>query len=90
MMEYNPKLDLNVDAHIKFGLCQFFLKILSRNEILTSLKGLDSIKILSKMAGNNHKLDLVNVDVPIRFSLILSSCFQDIEPKHNSDVNQGL
>ena len=43
--------------------CQFVLKILSGNEILTSIKGRNSVKILRKMTGNNPKLDLVNVDV---------------------------
>ena len=45
------------------GFCQFVLKILSGNEILTSIKGHNSVKILRKMTGNNPKLDLVNVDV---------------------------
>ena len=72
------------------GFCQFVLKILSRNEILTSIKGRNSVKILQKMTGNNPKLDLVNVDVYIKFGPILSICSQDIEWKQNSDVNQGL
>ena len=61
----NSKLDLvNVDVHTKLvRFCQFVLKILSRNEILTSIKGNNSIKILRKMAGHNPKLDHVNVDV---------------------------
>ena len=41
------------------------------------------------MKGSNPKLDLVNVDVHIKFSQILSSHSQDIERKRNSDVNQG-
>ena len=70
--------------------CQFVLKILSGNEILTSIKGHNSVKILRKMTSNNPKLDLVNVDVHTKFGRILSICFQDIEQKRNSDVNQGL
>ena len=69
--------------------CQFVLKILSGNEILTSIKGCNSVKILRKMTGNNPKLDLVNVDVHTKFVQILSIRSQDIEPKQNSDVNQG-
>ena len=69
------------------GFCQFVLKILSRNEILTSIKGLNSVKILRKMTGNNPKLDLVNDDVHTKFGQILSICSQDIERKRNSDVN---
>ena len=65
------------------------LKTLSGNEILTSIKGHNSVKILRKMMGNNPKLDLVNVDVGTKFGWILSIRPQDIERKRNSDVNQG-
>ena len=73
------------------GFCQFVLKILSGNEILTSIKGHNSVKILQKMTGNNPKLDLVNVDhdVHTKFGRILSILSQDIERKQNSDINQG-
>ena len=69
--------------------CQFVLKILSGNVILTSIKGHNTVKILRKMTGNNPKLDLVNVDVHTKFGRILSMRSQDIERKRNSDVNQG-
>ena len=69
--------------------CQFVFEILSGNEILTSIKGRNSIKILRKMTGNNPKLDLVNVNVHTKFGQILSICSQDIERKRNSDVNIG-
>ena len=59
------------------------------HEIMTSIKGHNSVKILRKMMGNNHKLDIVNVDVHTKFGQILSICSQDIERKRNSDVNQG-
>ena len=72
------------------GFCQFVLKILRGNEILTSIKGRNSVKILRKMMGNNPKLDLVNVDVHTKFGRILSIRSQDIERQRNSDVNQGL
>ena len=71
------------------GFCQFFLKILSGNEILKSIKGRNSFKILRKITGNNPKLDLVNVDVHTKFGQILSIRSQDIERKRNSDINQG-
>ena len=71
------------------GFCQFFLKILSGNEILTSIKGRNSVKILQKMTGNNPRLDLVSVDVHTKIGQILSIRSQDIERKRNSDVNQG-
>ena len=69
--------------------CQFVLKILGGNKILTSIKGHNSVKILRKMTGNNPKLDLVNVDVHTKFGPILSIRSQDIERKRNSDINQG-
>ena len=71
------------------GFCQFVLKILSGNEILTSIKGRNSVKILPKITCNNPKLDLVNVDVHTKFGRILSMRSQEIERKLNSDVNQG-
>ena len=71
------------------GLCEFVLKILSGNNILTPIKGCNSVKILRKMTGYNPKLDLVNVDVHTKFGRILSIRSQDIERKQNSDVNQG-
>ena len=76
------------------GFCQFVLKILSGNEILTSIKGRNSVKILQKMTGNNPKLDLVNPKLDLvnddghtKFGRILSIRSQDIERKRNSDVN---
>ena len=71
------------------GFCQFVLKILSGNKILTSIKGRYSVKILQKMTGNNPKLDLVNDDLHTKFGSILSIRSQDIERKRNSDVNIG-
>ena len=71
------------------GFCQFILKILSRNEILTTIMGRNSVKILQKMTGYNPKLDLVNDDVHTKFGRILSIRSQDIERKRNSDVNIG-
>ena len=68
---------------------QFILEILSGKEILTSIKGRNSVKILRKMTGNNPKVDVVNVDMHTKFGQILSIHSQDIEPKQNSNVNQG-
>ena len=67
--------------------CLFVLKILSGNEILTSIKGRNSVKILRKMTGNNPKLDLVNDDLHTKFGQILYTGSQDIERKRNSDVD---
>ena len=71
------------------GFCQLVLKILSGNEILTSIKGCNSIKILQKMTGKYPKLDLVNVYVLTKFGQIMSICSQDIERKRNFDISQG-
>ena len=78
----NPKIDLvNVDVHTKFGQ---ILSIRSQDiEILKSIKGHNSVKILQKITGNNPKLGLVNVDVYTKFGLILSSHSQDIERKQS-------
>ena len=62
---------------------------MSRNEILTSIKGHNSVKSLQKMTGNNPKLDLVNVDVHTKFGQILSIRSQDIQWKRNSDIIKG-
>ena len=65
------------------------LKILSGNEILTSINGRNSVKILRKMTGNNPKLDLVNVDKHTKFGQILSIRSQDIERKRNMTYFKG-
>ena len=40
------------------------------------------------MTGNNHNLDLVNINAYAKFGQILPIC-PDIEQKLNSDINQG-
>ena len=42
------------------------------------------------MTGNYPNIDLVNMHAYIKLGEILSICFQDIEQKRNSDVNQWL
>ena len=69
--------------------CQFVLEILSKNQILTSIKGRDSVANLRKTIIYNTNIDLVNDDVYTKFGLNRSIRFQDIEQKLNSDVNQG-
>ena len=63
--------------------CKFLLEMLSRNKILTSIKGRNSVKILRKMTGNNLKVDVVNVDVHTKFGQIVSIYSLDIEWKQN-------
>ena len=72
---------------IKF--CPFILQIWSKNQILESIKGRNSISNLQKATIYNTNIDLVNDDVYTNFGLILSIRSQDIEQKPNFDVNQG-
>ena len=69
--------------------CQFVFKILSKNQILTSIKGSNSVANLQKNKIYNTNIDLVNDNVFTNFGLILSIRSQDIEQNPNSDVNQG-
>ena len=69
--------------------CQFVLKILSKNRILTSIKGRNSIANLRKTKIYDANVDLVNDNVYTKFGLNLLIRSQDIEQKPNSDVNQG-
>ena len=70
--------------------CKFVLKILSKNQFLTSIKGRNSFANLRKtMIYNKNNIDLVNDYVYTKFGLNRTISFQDIEQKPNSDVNQG-
>ena len=69
--------------------CQFVLKILSKNQILTSIKGRNSVANLRKTKIYNTKVGLVTDNVYTNFGLILSIRSQDIKQKPNFDVNQG-
>ena len=59
--------------------CQFVLKILSKNKILTSIKGRNSVANLRKTIIYNTNIDLVNDDVYTKFGPILSIRSHDIE-----------
>ena len=78
--------------------CQFVLKILRKNQILTSIKGGNSVVNLRKTKIYNTYVDLVNDNTYTKsnrkamnrnFGLNLSIRSQEIEQKQNSDVNQG-
>ena len=60
-------------------LCPFILKIWSKNLILESIKGRNSVANLHKTTIYTTKIDLVNDDVYTKFGLILSVRSQDIE-----------
>ena len=73
MMCNNTNLDfININAYIYnlVKICQFALKILSKNEILAQIKGHNSNTNVRKMTCNNPKLDLVNINAYIKFSEI--------------------
>ena len=71
------------------SICLFILKILSKYQILTSIKGRNSVANLRKTMNYNTKVDLVDDNVYTKFGLNQSIQFQDTEQKLNSDVNQG-
>ena len=52
---------------------------MSKNQILTSIKGRNSVANLRKTIIYNTNIDLVNDDVYTKFGLILSIRSQDIE-----------
>ena len=71
------------------SICLFVLKILRKNQILTSIKGRNSDANLRKTMIYITNVDLVNDYVYTKFGINRSICFQDIEQKLNSDVDQG-
>ena len=71
------------------SICLIVFKILSKNQILTSIKGRNSVANLRKTTIYNTNVDLVNDNVYTKFGFNQSIRFQDIEQKLNSDVNQG-
>ena len=66
--------------------CQLVLKYY---EILTSIKGRNSVANLRITKIYNTNVDLLNDNVYTQFGLNLSIRSQNIEQKPNSDVNQG-
>ena len=64
-----------------------FLRILSGNVILTSIKGHNSLTHLEKMTASNTNVDLVSINSYIKFDEIRSICSQDINWKQNVGVN---
>ena len=81
------KLELSENLTIALLQCfacskrQEFLRILSGNVILTSIKGRNSLTNLQKMIANNSNVDLVSINSYIKFGQNLSIFSQDIERK---------
>ena len=72
------------------SFCQFVLKILSKNQILISIKGRNSVANLRKTMIYNTNINLVNDNVYTKFGLNRSIHFQDIEQKLNSELIQAF
>ena len=60
-----------------------FLKLLRKIEILTSIKGHNSVEKFGKIACVSHNTAYT------KFHQNPSICSQDIKWKQNSDINQG-
>ena len=71
------------------SICLFVLEKLSKNQILTSIKGRNSVANLRKTKIYITNIDLVNDYVYTKFGLNRSIRFQYIEQKLNSEFNQG-
>ena len=65
------------------------IKTLSRNKILTSIKGHEIVTNKQKIIGNHSNLDLVNMNAYIQFGELLSICSQDVEQKQIFGTNKG-
>ena len=63
---------------------------IEQNQILTPIKGCNSVANLRKTMIYDTNVDLVNDNVYTKFGLNRSIRFRDIEQKLNSDVNQVL
>ena len=63
-------------------------KILSINEISTSIKGHNSVENERKLLFNHPKY-LININANTKFDRNPQINSQDIEHKQNSDVDQG-
>ena len=59
---------------------------MSKNQILTSIKGRNSVANLRKTTIYDTKVNLVDDNVFTKFGLNRSIRFQDIEQKLNSDI----
>ena len=68
---------------------QLVHKILSINEISTSIKGHNSVEIERKILFNHPNLHLVNINAYTKSHRNPQINSQDIEHKQNSDVDQG-
>ena len=71
------------------SICLFLLKILSKNQIRTLIKGSNSVANLRKTTIYDTNIYIVNDNVYTKIGLNPSIRFQDIEQKLNAVVYQG-
>ena len=76
------------------SFCQFILKILSKNRILTSIKGSDAVANLKKKKTHTQRFTIQTLILSMimciqNLVLICLFFFQYIEQKPYSDINQG-
>ena len=77
---------MSIQNLVKF--CPFILKIRSKNQSLTSIKGHNSVVNLRKTKIYITNVSLVNDNVYTKFGLNLSICSQEMEQRPNSDIKQ--
>ena len=75
--------------HNVIKIHSLFLKIVRKTEILTSIKGHNSVENEQKILFNHPNLHLVNINAYAKFDQNPQINYQDTEHKQNSDVNQG-
>ena len=68
---------------------QLVHKILSINEISTSIKDHNSVESERKLLADHPNLHLVNINAYTKFNRNPEINSQDIAQKQNSDVDQG-
>ena len=68
---------------------QLVHKILNINKISTSIKDHNSVENELKILFNHPNLHLVNINAYTKFDRNPQINSQDIEHKHNSEVDQG-
>ena len=79
---------MHLESLVKF--CPFVLNKLSRNKLLTSIKGYNSVTNKQNMEDSNPNIYLINIYTFTKVGEILSICPQDIAKKQNYVANQGL
>ena len=72
-----------------FKIHQLVHRILSINEISTSIKGHNSVENEGNILFNHPNLHLVNINAYTKLDRNPQINSQDIEHKQNSDVDQG-